>query len=304
VYLDFYGLREKPFNTTPDPRFLHLTAGHREALAQLTYGIREQKGFIVLTGEAGTGKTTLLRAVLEQLGDSTATAYVFNSTLSFDGILEYVLDDLGAKRLGDSRAQLLASLNHFLIERRRADQTTVLVLDEAQNFQPAMLEHIRLLSNFETTTQKLLQIVLVGQPELRAKLALRELRQLKQRVALQCRIDPLGSQEVRDYIRTRLRVAGARIPDLFADDAVGHLVEHAGGIPRVVNVLADHCLLIGYADQQRRIDRRIVEQAIAYVDGGAPAPAAPAPTPAKPPVAAQPRRRWWPFGRARVEATR
>ena len=303
MYLDFYGLREKPFNTTPDPRFLHLTAGHQEALAQLGYGIREQKGFIVLTGEAGTGKTTLLRAVLEQLGDSTATAYVFNSTLPFDGILEYVLDDLGAKRLGDSRAQLLASFNHFLIERRRADQTTVLVLDEAQNFQPAMLEHIRLLSNFETSTEKLLQIVLVGQPELRAKLALPELRQLKQRVALQCRIDPLGPTEVRDYLRTRLRVAGARDLDLFAGDAVSRLTEHAGGIPRVLNVLADHCLLIGYADQQRQIGRRIVEQAIAYVDGGAPAPAAPV-APAKPPVVARPRRRWWPFGRVRAEATR
>src|SRR6266849_7284968 len=164
MYLKYFGLLEKPFNATPDPRFLYLSPGHREALAQLHYGTQERKGFIVLTGKVGTGKTTLLHTLCQRLNGQSAIAFVVNSTLPFDELLEYVLDDLGIKQKGESRAQRLIALNNFLIERERAGQNTILIVDEAQNLDVATLEQIRLLSNFETPTSKLLQILLVGQP--------------------------------------------------------------------------------------------------------------------------------------------
>jgi general secretion pathway protein A len=268
MYLAFYGLKDKPFNTTPDPRFLFLTPGHREALAQLTYGVQESKGFLMLTGDVGTGKTTLLQTLMQRLDANTAAAFVFNSTLPFDGILEYMLEDFGVSKPGQTRAQRLFALNNFLIERRRAGQNTVLIIDEAQNLDPPTLEQIRLLSNFETPREKLLQIMLVGQPELKQRLNLPELRQLKQRIALRCSIPPLKPEEVREYIRFRLRVAGARDLALFSDRAVASIAEYAGGIPRLVNMLCDHCLLMGYADQKRRIEPDLVEQAITYLEDG------------------------------------
>jgi general secretion pathway protein A len=268
MYLEFYGLKEKPFNATPDPKFLYLTPGHREALAQLVYGVQEQKGFIVLTGEVGTGKTTLLQTLLQKLDSNTAVAFVFNSTLPFDDMLEYVLEDYGIGKAGNSTAQRLVALNHFLIERRRAGQNTALIIDEAQNLEPSTLEQVRLLSNFETTTDKLLQILLVGQPELKAKLQLPQLRQLKQRIALRCAIPPMTAEETRDYIRTRLRIAGARDLNIFAEAAVRRIAEYAAGIPRVVNIVCDHALLIGYADQTRSVGREVVERAITYLEDG------------------------------------
>ena len=294
MYLSFYRLTEHPFNLTPDPRFLFLTAGHREALAQLLYGVEQGKGFIVLTGEVGTGKTTLLQALLQKLDPTTAVAYVSNSTLPFDGLLEYVLEDFGvAKRGGATHAQRLFALNNFLIERRRKGENTVLIIDEAQNLSPQTLEQIRLLSNFETPTEKLLQILLVGQPELVKKLELPELRQLKQRIGLRCVIGPLTQDETRDYIRTRLRIAGARDLQLFTDEAIRRIAGYAGGIPRVVNMVCDHCLLIGYADQERRIDRRIVDEAIRYLEDGERTPGSPALSSDPPARARQPR---WALG--------
>ena len=268
MYLTFYGLTEKPFNATPDPRFLYLTPGHREALAQLVYGVQENKGFIVLTGEVGTGKTTLLQTLLQRLDGNTAVAFVFNSTLPFDGLLEYMLEDFGIAKAGETRAQRLFALNNFLIERRRTGQKTVLIIDEAQNLDAPTLEQVRLLSNFETPTEKLLQILLVGQPELRAKLQLPELRQLKQRIGLRCTIQPLTQEETREYVRARLRIAGARDLRLFSEGAISRMAEYAGGIPRLVNIVCDHSLLIGYADQRRQIERDIVEQAIQYLEEG------------------------------------
>jgi general secretion pathway protein A len=269
MYLSFYGLDEHPFNATPDPRFLFLTPSHREALAQLMYGVQENKGFIVLTGEVGTGKTTLLQTLLKRLDATTAIAYIYNSTLPFEELLEYMLADFGIAKPGESRAQRLFALNNFLIERRRAGQNTVLLIDEAQNLDVPTLEQVRLLSNFESTTEKLLQILLVGQPELKVKLDLPELRQLKQRIGLRCRISPLTATETRDYIRTRLRIAGARHAQIFTEPAVQRITEYAGGIPRVINILCDHCLLVGYADQVREIDRDIVERGIQYLEDGA-----------------------------------
>src|SRR5215470_1731245 len=249
MYLEFYGLNEKPFNATPDPKFLYPTPQHRDALAQLTYGVQEQRGFIVLTGDVGTGKTTLLNALLRRLDGSTAVAVVTNSRLSFDGILEYVLEDFGIGKADQTRAQRLMALNTFLIERRRTGQNTVLILDEAQNLDADTLEEVRLLSNFETPTDKLLQIVLAGQPELKAKLDLPQLRQLKQRVGLRCRITPLGPDDIGQYVRTRLRVAGARDLGIFSERAILKIAEYSGGIPRLVNIVCDHALLIGYAEQ-------------------------------------------------------
>jgi general secretion pathway protein A len=277
MYLAFYGLREKPFNTTPDPRFLYPTPGHQEALAQLLYGVEERKGFLMLSAEVGTGKTTLLQALLQRLNPDTKVALVFNSTLPFEGILEYVLEDFGIATAGSTQAQRLFALNNFLIERRRLGQNTVLILDEAQNLDIQTLEQVRLLSNFETPTGKLLQLLLVGQPELQAKLAQPELRQLKQRIGMRCRLPVLTPDETRHYIRYRLRVAGAQDPQIFSDRAAARVSAYATGIPRVINIVCDHCLLIGFAEQQRRIGPEIVAEAIDYLEEGEPTP----------------RKKWW-----------
>lgn len=268
IYLNFYGLAREPFGVTPDPEFLFMTPGHREVLAQLLYAVQERKGFILVTAEVGMGKTTLLSALREQLDSTTAVAYVSNSMLPFQGILEYMLEDFELEKPGESHAQRLVTLQNFLIERHRAGQNTVLILDEAQNLYPQTLEQIRLLSNLETTKEKILQIILVGQPELQARLDLPELRQLKQRIGMICSIPPMTRAGTRNYIRTRLRMAGAQDVGLFGEDSLQRIAEYAEGIPRVVNTLCDHCLLIGYADQTRRIDSAIVAEAIAYLEGG------------------------------------
>jgi type II secretory pathway predicted ATPase ExeA len=268
IDLSFFGFQEHPFNPTPDPRFLYLTPAHREALAQLLHGVQAQKGFIMLTGEVGTGKTTLVVALLDRLEPTTAVALVTNSLLGFEGILEYALKDLGVAKPGDTQAQRLFTLQNFLIERRRAGEKTVLILDEAQNLDPQTLEQVRLLSNFETRTEKILQILLVGQPELRAKLKLPQLRQLKQRIGLRCTIPPLTAAQVRDYIRTRLRVAGARDLRLFSPRAMVRIARYSRGVPRIVNTVCDHSLTFAYAGRVRLIDRDIVEEAIEYLEEG------------------------------------
>ena len=272
MYLSFYGLKEKPFNATPDPRFIYMSPAHREALAQLVYATRERKGFSVLTGRIGTGKTTLLHALRQRLDGQTAVAFVVNSSLDFDGILECILDDFGIAKGMESRSQRLLALKSFLLERERMGQATILMLDEAHNLDPQTLEQIRLLSNFETPNTKLLQIVLVGQPELRAVLQLPTLQQLKQRIELRCQIPPLARDEAREYIRTRLRVAGAPDLGVFTDAAVERITEYSEGIPRLISLVCDHSLLFGYADQKRRIDRPTVNQAIDYLEDDATAP--------------------------------
>jgi general secretion pathway protein A len=273
MYLEYYGFRDKPFNPTPDPRFLYLSPSHREALAQLEYGVRERRGFIMLTGEVGTGKTTLLQTLLGRLPDTTETAFVFDSMLSFDEIVRYMLEDFGVSVSSSSQAERAITLNHFLIERRRRDLDTVLLIDEAQNLEVVTLERIRLLSNFETRTDKLLQILLVGQPELRARLALPELRQLRQRISIRAAIEPLTKAESADYVRHRLRVArgtpGVRTRDPFTPRALSRICDYGQGIPRLLNLVSDHSLLIGYADRQAEVDLDTVEVAIGYLENGA-----------------------------------
>ena len=268
MYLEFYGLREAPFSPTPDPKFLFQSSRHREALAQLVYGVQERKGFIVLTGEIGTGKTTLLRTLLARLDHDTHVAYVHNSALDIEGLLEYILQDWGVKSVGASHAQRLFELNEFLIAQHRQRLSPVLVIDEAQNLSIPTLEAVRLLSNFETTSEKLMQILLVGQPELRDKLNAPELRQLKQRIALRCHIGPLSPEETRMYIRHRLRIAGATDAGIFTDAAIQRITEYSRGTPRVINIVCDHCLLSGYADSKRRIDAGVVEEATEYLEEG------------------------------------
>lgn len=268
MYLKFYGLREAPFSPTPDPKFLFQSTRHREALAQLLYGVREKKGFIVLSGEIGTGKTTLLRTLLERLDATTPVAYVHNSALGIEGLLEYILNDWGAKSHASTQAQRLGELNEFLIEQHRQGRSPVIVVDEAQNLSIETLEAVRLLSNFETTNQKLMQILLVGQPELRDKLNAPELRQLKQRIGLRCHIGPLSPEETRLYIRHRLRVAGATDAGIFTDAAIQKISDYSNGTPRVINIVCDHCLLSGYADSKKRIDAGMVQEAIEYLEEG------------------------------------
>jgi general secretion pathway protein A len=268
MYLQFFGLRETPFSPTPDPKFLFQSTRHREALAQLRYGVRERKGFTVLTGEIGTGKTTLLRTLLSKLDRDTHVAYIHNSALGIEGLLEYMLQDWGVKSTGVTHAQRLFELNEFLIDQHRQDLSPVLVIDEAQNLSVPTLEAVRLLSNFETSSQKLMQILLVGQPELRDKLNSPELRQLKQRVGLRCHIAPLSPEETRLYIRHRLRVAGASDGGIFTDAAIQRITEYSQGIPRVVNIVCDHCLLSGFADSKRRIDSGLVDEAVDYLEEG------------------------------------
>ncbi|HEU4370460.1 MAG TPA: AAA family ATPase [Methylomirabilota bacterium] len=268
MYLQFYGLREAPFGPTPDPKFLFQSSRHREALAQLVYGVRERKGFTVLTGAIGTGKTTLLRTLLERLDRDTHVAYVHNSALGIEGLLEYILQDWGVKSTATSHAQRLFELNEFLIEQHRQGLSPVLVIDEAQNLSIPTLEAVRLLSNFETTSSKLMQILLVGQLELRDTLNTPELRQLKQRIGLRCHIGPLSPEETRLYVRHRLRIAGATDAGIFTDAAIQRIVEYSRGTPRVINIVCDHCLLSGYADSKRRIDTGVVQEAVEYLEEG------------------------------------
>jgi len=273
LYLREFGFGQDPFRIAPDPSFLYLSASHREALAQLEYGIQARKGFVVLTGEVGTGKTTLVRTLFEKLEGNTRMSFVYNTIVSPKDLLRYVCEDLGILPYEGHYKEMhdyLTSLNRFLLEAYQRGDNVGLVIDEAQNLSAELLESVRLLSNFEASKDKLLQILLVGQPELREKLDRPELRQLKQRIAVRCVIRPLTPEETGDYIRFRLRMAGAIDLGLFTDRAVLEIAEYAQGIPRLVNVVCDHCLLIAYADRKREIDTDIVDEAVASLENGKP----------------------------------
>lgn len=269
LYLSDFGFVRDPFSVTPDPSFLYLSASHREALAQLEYGIKARKGFVLLTGEVGTGKTTLIHALLEELNGSTKTALVFNTVVNSKDLLRYICEDFGIIPYQEDHREVhdyLTQLNRFLLESYRRGDNVALVIDEAQNLTTEVLESIRLLSNFETSRDKLLQILLVGQPELKAKIDLPHIRQLKQRIGVRCTIRPLSPEEVSDYIRFRLRIAGAADLKIFTEQAVREIARYTGGIPRLVNLVCDHCLLVAYADRRRKIGLDAVEQAIDYLE--------------------------------------
>jgi general secretion pathway protein A len=260
VYAEFYGLKELPFALTPDPRFIYFTPSHTEVMANLHYGIESGKGLIVVTGEVGTGKTTILRWMMQRLDRTVMVAYLFNPRLSVTEFYQHIANLLDVQNW-DTKPELLASLGQALESRHARGLRTVLIIDEAQGLSPSVLEEIRLLSNFESNTAKQLQIVLTGQPELRDVLNNPDLRQLKQRVALRCVIRPLPNvDETNRYITSRLLAAGANRTDIFSPEAVDYIYRCTDGIPRNINNICDNALLAGYAAGEMTIERSIIEE--------------------------------------------
>lgn len=263
LYLNHFGLKEAAFNITPDPGFLYLSTSHREGLAQLSYGVKARKGFVVLTGEVGTGKTTLIQALLKELDSSTLTALIFSTITTPLDLLRFVCEEFG---LTDSKAprqemhDYLTLVNDFLLERYRAGGNCALIIDEAQNLSAEVLESIRLLSNFETPKDKLLQIILVGQPELATRLNSSTLRQLKQRVTLRHHLRPLLLEECREYIVNRLRSAGREDGNVFRSNALEAIHQFAGGIPRLINVLCDNAMLTAFALGKSDVEVEMVRE--------------------------------------------
>jgi general secretion pathway protein A len=262
MYKKFFGLKENPFNVNPDPRYLFLTPHIQEALACLTYGIQTRKGFILLTGEVGTGKTTILNKLLDWLHQQrVSTAFIFNPRLSVSQFFDFMMADFGIPCESRMKSQVLLKLNQWLLDRYRAGERAVLVVDEAQNLSPQMLEEIRLLTNLETSTEKLLQIVLAGQPELDYKLSQPELRQLRQRITLRSNTRPLTLEETRGYIVERLRIAGRNgEEEIFAPDALEVVHRYARGIPRVINLLCENALISAFVDQRKPVPAETIEE--------------------------------------------
>jgi general secretion pathway protein A len=260
MYKSYFGLKENPFNVNPDPRYLFLTKEIEEALSGLMYGVQNRKGFITLTGEVGTGKTTLINRLVDWLHQRRVrTAFIFNSRMNTNQLFDFILAEFGISCESRTKSQQLMHLNQWLLERYRAGETTVLIVDEAQNLTYPVLEEIRLLTNLETSTEKLLQIVLSGQQELEEKLKLPELRQLRQRIMLRCKTSPLTKEQTHDYIAERLRIAGASGELIFSPKTVETIHLYSLGIPRVVNLLCEHSLINAYVEQQRPISPKIVE---------------------------------------------
>jgi len=269
MYKDFYGLRANPFNVNPDPRYLFLTRHTEEALACLTYGIQSRKGFVLLTGEVGTGKTTLINKLLEWLRlQQVATAFIFNSRLNVPQFLDYMMADFGIPCDSNAKSQILLRLYNWLLDRYRAGETAVLIVDEAQNLSEEVLEEIRMLTNLETFTEKLLQIVLVGQPELEQKLKQPQLRQLRQRLTLRAKTYALTLDETKAYVQQRLRIAGSNGQQIFEPEALAAIHRYALGIPRVINLLCEHCLVSAFVDQQKIIGPAVVDGVAREFDMG------------------------------------
>ena len=259
MYSNYFGLTELPFSVTPDPRFSYTNSNYREAFATLRYGIETRKGFIVITGEAGTGKTTLLRRLMRSVEATVHTAFIFNTHLDFTELLRLVLNDLGVPNSSQDRLTLMAQLNDYLIEQLKNDHIVSLLVDEAQDLSDEMLEELRLLSNLETDRAKLIQIVLMGQPELERKLDQPQLRQLKQRVAVRCRLAPLRGDEVALYINSRLQTVGYEGRELFDLGSVQKIALYSKGIPRLINVICDNALLIAYATSKTTVSAKIID---------------------------------------------
>jgi general secretion pathway protein A len=267
MYLEYYGLKEMPFGLTPDPGYIFKTESHLEMLATVRYAIEHNKGLVVVTGEVGTGKTTTLRAALQQFSDEVLCVYIFNPFLTASEFFEQLAHEfeLDLPKTA-SKPEMLAALGHLLATRHSQGLRTVLIVDEAHGLPAPLLEEIRLLLNFETSSEKLLQVILSGQPELHEVLNRPALRQLKQRISLRCQIKPLSVFEINKYIRFRLKRAGATNVNLFDNGAIGLIGNVSQGIPRVVNNICDNALLYGYASGAEAITRDIIEEVIEALD--------------------------------------
>jgi general secretion pathway protein A len=267
MYTKFYGLTEKPFNITIDPNFLFFSRVHKDAFSHLLYGIKEKKGFIVITGDIGAGKTTLCRALLNQFDETTKTAYIFNPSLTGRQLLEAILEDFGVPPEKKDKVVLFRQLNRFLLDELSRGHNVVLIIDEAQNMKHSLLEELRMLSNLETEKEKLFQIILVGQPELRDKLNSPQLVQLRQRVSVRFHLAPLQKDEIGLYIYHRLKVAGSSGDIIFTQDALEKIFLYSNGIPRLINQVCDRALLHGYVKETKTIDVDIIKKCISEIEG-------------------------------------
>jgi general secretion pathway protein A len=263
MYCDFFGFSEKPFTITPNPQFIYLSGNHREAFAHLLYGIDTHAGFIAMTGEVGTGKTTVLRTVLTQLDpEKYRSALIFNPCLSGEQLLASICREFGVEAAERYSFGYLDILNRFLLDQHGAGKTVVLVVDEAQNLTPDVLEQIRLISNLETERDKLIQIILAGQPELNDVLNRHDLRQLSQRIAVRCHLAPMSKYDTGDYIRHRLKVSGCRIPGLFTAGAVKRIYRFSRGVPRLINIVCEQALVMAWTLESSTVTPAIAARVI------------------------------------------
>ncbi len=267
IYNKYYGFKEAPFNITPDPKFLFFSDKHREALNHLLFGIRQRKGFIQLTGEVGAGKTTLCRALLQKLGDNYKTALILNPCLSQNELIRAILTEFGLNPAKENRVAYLDTLNKFLLEEVHAGNDVVLIIDEAQDLSIDMLEQVRLLSNLETNERKLLQIILMGQPELRDKLNDDRLRQLRQRITVRYHLPALTREELQSYIQHRIHTGGGNGRPNFNRGAIRKIHRYSRGIPRLINAVCDKTLLCGFVEGTELFGSRHVRRAIRELEG-------------------------------------
>lgn len=262
MYEKYYGFKERPFNLTPDSRFFFASAKHEEALNCLLLAISEKSGFVVVTGEIGSGKTTVCRSLINRLDSTTKVALVLNTHLGKKELLTTLLEDLGIEYKSTSKTHLISALNKYLIKQASGEVNVVLIIDEAQNLTPSVMEEVRMLSNFETEKEKLIQIVLIGQPELKKKIALPQLEQFRQRIVMHYHLEPLDLAETEEYIIHRLTKAGARDTDIFTQEAIAEIYKHSKGVPRLINVVCHNALISGLVYETRKITREIALEAI------------------------------------------
>lgn len=268
MYRKFYGFQERPFEITPDPKFVYLSEIHQEGLARLQYAVREGKGFSVITGEAGTGKTTLVHMLLSKLDGRVRTSFIFNPILDRADFLNYVCDDLGIKSDGmKSRGQSLAALHNFLLDCYARDEKVFLIIDEAQCLEPELLQEVRLLTNLETSKNKLLHVILLGQPELNQILTEPRFRPLKQRITVRYHLRPLRLKETNEYIQYRLKRAGSRNLSIFDHGAIREIYRYSKGIPRLISIVCDNALLTGFSLEETRIGKNIIRDIVMDLEG-------------------------------------
>ncbi len=268
MYEKYYGFTDKPFNMTPDSKFFFSSSKHEEALNCLLLAISERNGFVVITGEIGSGKTTVCRTLINRLDQTTKIALVLNTHLGKKELLTTILEDLDIEYKSTSKTHLLSALNEYLLEQASKDMNVVLIIDEAQNLTPSVIEEVRMLSNLETEKEKLIQIVLMGQPELKKKLAMPKLEQFRQRVVFSYHLEPLNREEAGEYIRHRLKKAGSANADIFDEDAINEIYRHSKGVPRLINVMCHNSLITGLVYETKRITAKIALEAIAEAENG------------------------------------